>query len=420
MSYDYTVLAGTQGVQNHRKKDRMFEIAAERQLPTIFFTEGGGGRPGDTDGLGIAGLDCMAFTLWGRLSGLVPLVGINSGRCFAGNAALLGCCDVVIAAENSSIGMGGPAMIEGGGLGVFHPDEVGPIDVQTANGVVDVRVADEAEAVRTAKQYLSYFQGSLREWQCADQRLLRGAIPENRLRIYDVRAVIHMLADTGSVLELRRPFGPGMVTALARIEGRPLGIVANNPAHLAGAIDSSGADKAARFLQLCDAFDLPVLFLCDTPGIMVGPEVEKTALVRHASRLFVIGASLTVPFFTIVLRKGYGLGAQAMAGGSFKAGLFTIAWPTGEFGGMGLEGFVKLGYRNELAAVNDPQKRKELFEEMVARMYEHGKALNTASQFEIDEVVDPMDSRRWILSALRSMPEPTPRRRKKRPCIDTW
>jgi acetyl/propionyl-CoA carboxylase alpha subunit/acetyl-CoA carboxylase carboxyltransferase component len=420
MSYDYTVLAGTQGVQNHRKKDRMFEIAAERRLPTIFFTEGGGGRPGDTDGLGIAGLDCMAFTLWGRLSGLVPLVGINSGRCFAGNAALLGCCDVVIAAENSSIGMGGPAMIEGGGLGVFHPDEVGPIDVQTANGVVDVRVADEAEAVRAAKQYLSYFQGSLRDWQCADQRGLRAAIPENRLRIYDVRAVIHTLADTGSVLELRRPFGPGMVTALARIEGRPLGIVANNPVHLAGAIDSSGADKAARFLQLCDAFDLPILFLCDTPGIMVGPEVEKTALVRHASRLFVIGASLTVPFFTIVLRKGYGLGAQAMAGGSFKAGLFTIAWPTGEFGGMGLEGFVKLGYRNELAAVDDPQKRKELFEEMVTRMYEHGKALNTASQFEIDEVIDPMESRRWILSALRSTPESGPRRRKKRPCIDTW
>ena len=420
MSYDYTVLAGTQGVQNHRKKDRMFEIAAQRRLPAIFFTEGGGGRPGDTDGLGIAGLDCMAFTLWGRLSGLVPLVGINSGRCFAGNAALLGCCDVVIAAENSSIGMGGPAMIEGGGLGVFHPDEVGPIDVQTANGVVDVRVADEAEAVRVAKQYLAYFQGSLRDWRCADQRWLRAAIPENRLRIYDVRAVIQALADTGSLLELRRHFGPGMVTALARIEGRPLGIIANNPAHLAGAIDSPGADKAARFMQLCDAFELPILFLCDTPGIMVGPEVEKTALVRHASRLFVIGASLTVPFFTIVLRKGYGLGAQAMAGGSFKAGLFTIAWPTGEFGGMGLEGFVKLGYRSELAAVEDPQKRKELFEEMVARMYEHGKALNTASHFEIDEVIDPMDSRRWILSALRSAPEPKPRRRKKRRCIDTW
>ncbi len=404
MSYDYTVLAGTQGVQNHRKKDRLFEIAEKRRLPVVFFTEGGGGRPGDTDGLGIAGLDCMAFTLWGRLSGLVPLVGINSGRCFAGNAALLGCCDVVIATQNSSIGMGGPAMIEGGGLGVFHPDEVGPMPVQTANGVVDVPVADEAEAVRVAKKYLAYFQGSLRDWHCADQRLLRGTIPENRLRVYDVRRVIETLADTGSVLELRRGFGLGMVTALARIEGRPIGIIANNPTHLAGAIDSPGADKAARFMQLCDAFDLPILFLCDTPGIMVGPEVEKTALVRHASRLFVVGASVTVPFFTIVLRKGYGLGAQAMAGGSFKAGLFTVAWPTGEFGGMGLEGFVKLGYRSELAALEDPAARKKLFDEMVARMYEQGKALSTASHFEIDDVdrshgFTEMDPRRARLRA---------------------
>ena len=420
LSYDYTVLAGTQGVQNHRKKDRLFEIAEKRRLPVVFFTEGGGGRPGDTDGLGIAGLDCMAFTLWGRLSGLVPLVGINSGRCFAGNAALLGCCDVVIATQNSSIGMGGPAMIEGGGLGVFHPDEVGPMPVQTANGVVDVPVADEAEAVWVAKKYLAYFQGTLHDWQCADQRLLRGTIPENRLRVYDVRRVIDTLADTGSVLELRRGFGLGMVTALVRIEGRPIGIIANNPTHLAGAIDSPGADKAARFMQLCDAFDLPILFLCDTPGIMVGPEVEKTALVRHASRLFVVGASLTVPFFTIVLRKGYGLGAQAMAGGSFKAGLFTVAWPTGEFGGMGLEGFVKLGYRGELAALEDPAARKKLFDEMVARMYEQGKALSTASHFEIDDVIDPMDSRKWILGALGSAPEPPPRHGKKRPCIDTW
>jgi acetyl/propionyl-CoA carboxylase alpha subunit/acetyl-CoA carboxylase carboxyltransferase component len=420
LAYDYTVLAGTQGLQNHRKKDRLFELAEQWRLPVVFFTEGGGGRPGDTDGAGIAGLDCMAFHYFGRLSGLVPLVGINSGRCFAGNAALLGCCDVVIATAGSSIGMGGPAMIEGGGLGVFHPDEVGPMSVQVPNGVVDVAVADEAEAVRVAKQYLGYFQGSLPAWDCADQRLLRGLVPENRLRVYDVRQVLATLADTGTVLELRRAFGPGMVTALVRVEGRPLGVVANDPTHLAGAIDRDGADKAARFLQLCDAFDLPVLFLCDTPGMMVGPEAEKTALVRHVSRLFVVGASLSVPFFTIVLRKGYGLGAQAMAGGSFKAPLFTVSWPTGEFGGMGLEGAVKLGYRKELAALEDPAARKALFDEMVARMYEHGKATSYATAFEIDDVIDPADSRRLILSALRAAPPPAPRSGKKRPCIDTW
>jgi acetyl/propionyl-CoA carboxylase alpha subunit/acetyl-CoA carboxylase carboxyltransferase component len=420
MSYDYMVLAGTQGMQNHKKKDRMFELAQKWRLPVVFFTEGGGGRPGDTDAWGVAGLDCMAFHLFGQLSGLVPLIGVNSGRCFAGNAALLGCCDVVIATQNSSIGMGGPAMIEGGALGVFRPEEVGPMTVQVPNGVVDIAVSDEAQAVAAARQYLSYFQGPVSQWECADQRLLRHIIPENRLRIYDTRAVIELLADTGSVLELRPHFGLGMVTALIRIEGRPIGVIANNPSHLSGAIDAPAADKASRFMQVCDAYDIPILFLCDTPGIMVGPEVEKTALVRHCCRMFVTGGSLTVPYFTIVLRKSYGLGAQAMAGGSHKAPLFVVSWPTGEFGGMGLEGAVKLGYRKEIAAVEDPEERKQLFEHMVAKAYEHGKAINTASHFEIDNVIDPAKSRHVIIRTLNSIPPPLPRTQKKRPCIDTW
>ena len=420
MSYDYTVLAGTQGMLNHRKKDRMFEIARQQRLPVVILTEGGGGRPGDTDAPGVAGLDCLAFQYFGKLSGLVPLVGVNSGYCFAGNAALLGCCDVIIATENSSIGMGGPAMIEGGGLGVFHPGEVGPIRTQIAGGVVDIAVKDEAEAIAAAKRYLSYFQGPIADWTCADQRLLRTAIPENRLRIYDVRRVIETLADTGSVLELRRGFGAGMVTALVRIEGRPVGVIANNPSHLAGAIDPEGADKAARFMQLCDSFDLPLLFLCDTPGFMVGPEVETRAMVRRAGRMFVVGASLTVPFFTIVLRKGYGLGAQAMAGGSFHAPLFTVSWPTGEFGGMGLEGAVKLGFQKELLAVEDTAARKELFDAMVKHAYDIGKAVNMASHFEIDDVIDPTQSRHRIVTALDSAPKPQPRSGKKRPCVDTW
>jgi acetyl-CoA carboxylase carboxyltransferase component len=421
LSYDYTVLAGTQGYQNHRKKDRLFDVIERQRLPVVFFAEGGGGRPGDTDAPGVSGLDCLAFNLWGGLSGLVPLVGITSGRCFAGNAAILGCCDVVIAAAGSNIGMGGPAMIEGGGLGVFAPEEVGPLDVQVGNGVVDIAVGDEAEAVVVAKRYLSYFGGPRDPWACADQTALRDLIPENRRRVYDVRAVIDALADTASVLELRTGFGVGMITVLARVEGRPLGVVANNPAHQAGAIDADGADKAARFMQLCDAFDLPLLFLCDTPGIMVGPDAETTALVRHASRLFVTGANLSVPTGTIVLRKGYGLGAQAMAGGSFKSPLFCVAWPTGEFGGMGLEGAVRLGYRSELEAIDDPDERDRAFDRMVAQAYEHGKALNAASHFEIDDVIDPADSRRWIASTFGAAPAPAaPRATKKRPYIDTW
>ncbi|MFN3214965.1 MAG: carboxyl transferase domain-containing protein [Acidimicrobiales bacterium] len=420
MSYDYTVLAGTQGGQNHRKKDRLFELAHRWRLPVVFFTEGGGGRPGDTDGMGVAGLDCLAFGLWAELSGLVPMVGINDGYCFAGNAALLGCCDVVIATERSHIAMGGPAMIEGGGLGVFRPTEIAPIDVQRANGVVDVVVADEAEAVTVAKQYLAYFQGALGDWEEADQRLLRHAIPENRLRVYDVRRIIDTLADTGSVLELRRGFGAGMVTVLARIEGRPVGIMANDCTHLAGAIDADAADKGARFMQLCDAFDLPIVSLCDTPGIMVGPDAERTALVRHASRMFVTARSVTVPTCTIVLRKGYGLGAQAMASGGFKFPMFTVGWPTSEFGGMGLEGAVKLGYRKELEAIEDPAERRELYEQLLDRLYTAGKGVSMADHFEIDDVIDPAQSRRWIARAFTAAGPPPPRTGKKRPMIDSW
>jgi acetyl/propionyl-CoA carboxylase alpha subunit len=423
-SYDYTVLAGTQGNQNHRKKDRLFEVAEQWRLPVVLFAEGGGGRPGDTDGLGVTGLDCLAFHIFGRLSAKVPIVGITSGYCFAGNAALLGCCDVVIATKNSNIGMGGPAMIEGGGLGVFHPSEIGPIDVQTSNGVIDILVEDEAEAVAVAKQYLSYFQGSQQEWSCADQRELRWAIPENRLRAYDIRTVVKGVADADSVLELRRGFGAGMLTALARIEGRPVGIVANDPTHLGGAIDAEAADKASRFMQLCDNFDIPLVFLCDTPGFMVGPEAEAAALVRKAGRLFVTSASVTVPFCTVVLRKGYGLGAQAMAGGGFKIPIFTVAWPTGEFGGMGIEGAVKLGYRNELAAIEDPVERRAQFDTMVDRMYAHGKALSIASHFEIDAVIDPADTRRWIVAALDTGSAATAGAWRlsppKRAMVDTW
>ncbi|MEU9451989.1 carboxyl transferase domain-containing protein [Streptomyces sp. NPDC048277] len=417
MSYDYTVLAGTQGLQNHRKTDRLLEIAGERRLPVVLFAEGGGGRPGDTDTTAVAGLDVTTFQRMGGLSGTVPLVGVVSGRCFAGNAALLGCCDVVIATPDATIGMGGPAMIEGGGLGVFRPEEVGPLSVQVPNGVVDVVAADEAEAVRVARRYLSYFQGGSGSWAAPDQRLLRRVVPENRRRAYDVRAAVAGLADTGSVLELRPGFGVGVLTCLVRVEGRPMGLMASNPAHLGGAIDRDAADKAARFLQLCDAFGLPVVSLCDTPGFMVGPDAERTATVRHFSRLFVTGANLRVPLVGLVLRKAYGLGAMAMLGGSTRAPLATAAWPSGEFGGMGLEGAVRLGYRRELAAIADPAERARVFEERVAELYERGKAVNAAAALEIDAVIDPAQSRAWILAALEGCPVPQPGHR---PFVDTW
>jgi acetyl-CoA carboxylase carboxyltransferase component len=316
--------------------------------------------------------------------------------------------------------MGGPAMIEGGGLGIYTPEEVGPMSVQVPNGVVDILVKDEAEAVDVAKKYLSYFQGSVAVWEAADQRRLRHAVPENRLRLYDMRQIIDTLADTGSVLELRAKFGIGLITAFIRVEGRPMGVIANNPHHLAGAIDSNGADKGARFLQLCDAFDIPVLSLIDCPGIMVGPEVERTALVRHCTRLFNVGANMTAPFFSVVVRKSYGLGAQAMFGAGSLVGFFTVAWPTAEFAGMNIEGAVKLGYRKELTAIEDPEARRLEFERMTTVAYDSAKAVNASAGGGIDDVIDPAETRDWIAQSLKRLPPVPERTTKKYPYIDPW
>jgi acetyl/propionyl-CoA carboxylase alpha subunit len=401
MSYDYTVLAGTQGFQNHRKSDRLFELARRERLPVVIFAEGGGGRPGDTDTTAVAHLDVPTFRVLAELNGHVPLVAVVSGYCFAGNAALAAVCDVIIATEGSSLGMGGPAMIEGGGLGVVAPGDVGPMAVQVRNGVVDVLVPDDAAAVAAARQYLGYFGGQAgKPADHGDQRVLRHLVPENRVRAYDIRPVIEVLFDPGSVLELRPEFGVGIITALARLDGRPVGILANSPRHLGGTIDGDAADKATRFLELCQAHRIAIISLCDTPGFMVGPEAEKTATVRRFGALFVAGARLTVPLCVVVLRKAYGLGAMAMAGGHLKAPLLCVAWPTGEFGGMGLEGAVRLGFRKELEAITDPGLRQQRYEQLVAEYYERGKALSAAAAFEVDDVIDPAQTRQVLIAAL--------------------
>ncbi len=417
LAYDYTVLAGTQGMRNHQKTDRMLSIAHQLELPVVLFAEGGGGRPGDTDMPIVAGLNNHTFSQFAALSGKVPVVGIVHGRCFAGNAALLGCADVIIATRGSNIGMSGPAMIEGGGLGTFSPEQIGPSSVQSKNGVIDILVDDEAAAVAAAKQYLSYFQGATSDWQCADPRALRHVVPENRLRVYDVREAMRGVADTGSLLELRARFGVGIVTALARIEGRPVGLMANNPHHLGGAIDVEAADKSARFMQLCNAHGLPIVALCDTPGFMVGPEIEAQAQVRHVCRMFMVAAHLRVPYFAVVLRKGYGLGAQAMTAGGFDAPVFTVAWPTGEFGAMGLEGAVRLGFRKELGAVAEGAERDALFKQLVAQQYANGEAINMAQTLEIDAVIDPADTRNWLVRGLESASRGV---REATPYVDTW
>jgi acetyl-CoA carboxylase carboxyltransferase component len=402
LAYDYTVLAGTQGVLGHRKKDRLFELIERLRLPTVFFAEGGGGRPGDTDHPVVSALDTRAFALWARLSGLVPRIAVVHGRCFAGNAVIAGCADLIVATESTSIGMGGPAMIAGGGLGEVHPDEVGPADIQERNGVLDVVVADEAEATAVAKQLLGYFQGTTAPGLAPDQARLRELVPERQRRAYAVTPIIETLADEGSVTVLRERFAPEMVTALVRIEGRPLGIIANDTRHMAGAITSGAADKAARFMQLCDAFGLPIVSLVDTPGMMVGPKAEATGLVRHTSRLLVTGAALRVPFIAVVLRRGYGLGAQAMVAGSLHEPLLTVAWPTAHLGPMGLEGAVRLGFRKELEAIEDEGEREQRVRDLTALAEENAKALNAATLFELDDVIDPAETRGLIAATLRT------------------
>ncbi len=417
LAYDATVLAGTQGVRNHQKTDRMLAVALQNQLPVVLFAEGGGGRPGDVDMPIVAGLHVTTFAHFARLNGQVPVLGIVAGRCFAGNAALLGCCDTIIATRDANIGMGGPAMVEGGGLGVFTPEQIGPAPVQHRNGVIDMLVDDEAAAVAAARQYLAYFQGPCAGFGAPPALALRDVVPENRLRIYDTRLVLQGLADQGSVQELRSGFGVGIHTALARLEGRPVGIMANNPSHLGGAIDADAADKAARFLQLCNAHGLPVVSLIDTPGFMVGPAAEETGQVRHVSRMMVAAAHLRVPFFAVVLRKGYGLGAMAMAAGGFHAPQCTVAWPTGEFGAMGLEGAVRLGYRKELAALPEGSERQALFERLLRQQVANGSAIQMATTLEIDAVIDPAETRAWLLQGLaaaRVRPRAEPL------AIDTW
>jgi acetyl-CoA carboxylase carboxyltransferase component len=400
---DYSVLAGTQGYFHHKKLDRICELAEELCLPIIMYTEGGGGRPGDTDvATQIAGLNIKSFSTWAKLSGVVPRIAVNNGYCFAGNAALFGCADFSIATRSSWIGMAGPAMIEGGGLGSFSATDIGPIEVQEKNGVVDIVADDEAHATALARQLLSYFQGPVSDWECGDQACLRDVIPQDRRWAYPVRKVIETVADKGSFLELQRIFGRSIITGFMRLEGRPVAVIANDCQQLGGAVDSVASEKAARFLRMCNAFGLPVISFTDTPGFMVGPDSEREGAVRSMSSLFLAGASLTVPVVAIFLRKGYGLGAMAMTGGSFVNPVYAASWPTGEFGGMGLEGAVRLGFKKELDAEENPELRQALFDRLLARLYEVGKATEAASHLEIDAVIDPIETRSVLIRALKS------------------
>ena len=416
MAVDYMVLAGTQGYNHHRKMDRLIERAGRDDLPIVLFAEGGGGRPNDYDvaPLVVAGLNVPSFRHFAAHRG--PKIGIAAGMCFAGNAAMFGLCNVRIATDNSWIGMGGPAMIEGGGLGSVKPQEIGPSETQKANGVIDLLRQDEAGAVAAAKALLGLSAAKSCPQETAPVIPLRSVVPADRSRAYDMRQAVEALADADSFLELRRDFGQGMITGFVRIKGQAYGILANNPLHLGGAIDAPAGDKGARFLQLCDAWGLPVVTLCDTPGFMVGPAIEETGQVAHISRLFLAGAHFGQPLVTVILRKAYGLGAMAMAGGGFDRPHYCCAWPTGEVGAMGLEGAVKLGHRDHLAAISDPVAREAEYQRLVAELYQNGSALNAASLLEFDAVIDPALTREEIARVIAASGPTIPSDR----YVDAW
>lgn len=399
---DYTVLAGTQGYFHHKKLERIMEVAIRRRLPLIVYTEGGGGRPGDTDVLiHDTWQNMTTLTKWGGLSGKIPRIAVNNGFCFAGNAALFGGADVSIATRQSWIGMAGPAMIEGGGLGRFEAKEIGPADMQARIGGVDLLVDDEAQATLMARKIVGYFQGSLPTWKCADQSHLWPIMPQNRRFPYDIRKLIETLVDTGSFVELQRNWAPAMIVGMVRIEGAPLGLMANDSNVLFGSIDAVAAEKATRFITLCGDFAIPLLSLCDTPGFMVGPDSEEQGAVRKMSTMINASACIDVPLVTIFLRRAYGMGAMAMAGGSFRKPVYAASWPSGEFGGMGIEGAVRLGFKKELAAAADETERTVLFNRLVADAYDKIRATEVAAYQEIDAVIDPADTRRKIICALR-------------------
>jgi acetyl-CoA carboxylase carboxyltransferase component len=413
LSYDYLVMAGTQGIRGHHKSDRLLGLVERLRIPAVLFAEGGGGRPNDTDYPVVSALDVRTFALWAQLSGVVPRIAIVAGRCFAGNAVLAASADLVIATRDATMGVAGPAMIAGAGLGEYAPEEIGPAGVMADVGVVDLLVDDEGSAVEATRLVLRLLAGEHPGGPQGQERL-RDALPERERSPYDVRPIVQTIADAGSVLFLREAFAPEMVTALGSIDGCTVGFLANQTLHMAGALTAAAADKAARFVQFCDSHGIALVSLVDTPGIMAGPEAERTAILRHASRLLVATGRLSVPLIGVVLRRGYGLGAQAMLGGSTREPLLTLAWPGAHMGPMGLEGAVRLAMAKELEVLPEAE-RAERVRALAAVYREHVDVLNVARVFEIDDVIDPAETRDRIGAALAAVSWEGSGR-----VIDTW
>jgi acetyl-CoA carboxylase carboxyltransferase component len=402
-SYDYTVMAGSQGNINNVKIGRVLQIAEDHALPVVIFAEGAGHRVQEAS-LHSRGGGEATFPTLARLSGRVPTVCGVPGRAFAGHAILAGLCDFVVATRNAAIGMAGPPLVEAALGERLTPEQIGAAGIHAASGAAEAVVENEPDLIGLISAYLSYFEGRLEPGEAVvPATYLRDIVPADPRKPYDVREVISGLCDLGEILELRGGFARSLVTALGRVDGWPTGFIASQPLVLAGAIDAGASDKISRFAKLCDAFGLPIVFLVDSPGFLVGPAAETTALMRHSTRVIHTLTHVQVPFFTVTLRKSYGLAHFAMGGRPLGASM-VVAWPTAEYGAMGPEGAAKV------LGVDDEREHS-------AALRREGASLKLAELFAIDDVIDPAQTRGALSDWLAAvMPTTRPSHRP----VDPW
>jgi acetyl-CoA carboxylase carboxyltransferase component len=406
IAYDFTVMAGSMGRTAEVKCNRAREIALSKRMPMIWLIDSAGARIQEAIGSTFAGSGFL-FREESIMSGVVPMVAAMMGPGAAGTAYIPALADFVPMVKGTShMALGGPPLVKAVVGEDISAEELGGSKVHTEiSGVADLEVADDAECIDVIKEYLGYFPGSNLEQppvaSCDDPAdrmdpALLSIVPDSARRAYDMKKVVAAIVDGGRLFEIKPGWAKNLITCLARLGGRPVGIVANQPLVLGGALDVDAADKAARFIMLCDAFHLPLVFLQDVPGFMVGSKVERQGIIRHGAKMLYAVSEATVPKVTVVVRKAYGAGYFVMCGKAYEPDLI-VAWPTAEISVMGPEGGTNIIFRKEIAAASDPDaeraRRIEEFRKLINPYIAAGGAL-------IDDVIDPRETRPVLIRAL--------------------
>jgi acetyl-CoA carboxylase carboxyltransferase component len=405
---DFTVMGGSLGDAGMQKIQAMCDLSLRRGIPLVMLVDGGGHRVHEIDSRPYAfGGDTGPFWRQAQLSGWAPQVAAVMGPAFAGAALFTSFADFVPMVEGTaSIGIAGRQLVKAATREELTTEELGGSAVQLRNGNADLGVPDDAACIGAVREFLSFLpsncQGDPPRVTSDDpvDRIapeLRDVIPERRSRGYDVMKIIRPIVDHEHVLELQGCYARNIVTALARLDGQPVGIVANQPKFLGGVIDSAACQKAVRFIEMCDAFGVPIISLIDVPGVMIGPQAERDRLVKHSAKPLIAFAHATVPVITVVLRKAYGAGLLAM-GGSRSGVDGALIWPTAEMSAMQIEGAVDIVFRREVAAAEDPAAKRE---ELIRHFYAKSTPLRAASGFGIDDVIDPAQTRGKLIAMLR-------------------